>query len=248
MGSATLFLLDAPRVKTRSAANAFVERWEEAGDGKLNKAIAAFLDDVRNELSGPRLAALWYEGPPAEPVAKPLLQLDLSLDVLDGDMLRLLRTVAERHKLHLFDAEGEALYLSDGSEVSAESLRAKTLPPSIPTQEVRSAEGLRFDGVYAHSFKGGTTFFRFTPDGEMYRLSDVNPNPKRAFLDMTRAQSLIAYGKWTFLDGHVQGSIRSSNGTFRVKAKIEGDRLVIHSIRTDGAYSFTAPSDFKPVR
>jgi hypothetical protein len=246
MSECILYLLDAPGVATRETAASFIERWESREGSVPNKKIASFLQEVHQAYPGKADSSIWYEEMPREPVTKPLLQMDLRLDLVDETLLERLRKIAGTHRLHIFDPEGDVLYLADGGEESTSALRERTKPRS--SDATRSPEGLRFDGVYVCPLEEGASYYRFTPDGEAYRVADVNRDPKRAFQTMTKADPAVAHGSYTINSNRVHAKIRAAFGIFMIEANILDDGLAVTSVRSDGQYRHSATYHFKTIR
>jgi hypothetical protein len=250
MSECLLFVLDAPRVKTREGASAFVERWQNGSAGAPNAKIMSFLLEMQNNWPSDGDSSLWYEGAPQEPVTGPLLQLDLDLERIDKSAVEQLRTLAGRQRLHIFDPEGYVLYLADGSEVSSEALRKRMEPPLMPTQVLLSPEGLRFDGVYAAIPQAGqgSTFLRLTPDGKAYWGGSGAATPRHAFLALSDGNDAVACGKYTIKKGQFEAKVRAAWGAFRINANFVDGGLTVTSVRSDGRYPHSTTYHFQAVR
>jgi hypothetical protein len=104
MSECALHVLDAPRIKTPQAAADFVAKWVD-DDGKPSARIDAFLCDLLDiypQASGSE-DTIWYENPASVASTSPVLALFFKLALFDTSVLQTLRTIAGKHKLHVFD-------------------------------------------------------------------------------------------------------------------------------------------------
>lgn len=60
--------------------------------------------------------ALWHEDFAHSRPAGSMLEMTFELGEFNAERLRHLRTIAEHHGVHVFDREGQVLYLAEGSE------------------------------------------------------------------------------------------------------------------------------------
>jgi len=259
MSECTLYILDAPRIKLQSAAESFIEKWQDAEPGPPNAKLDGFLDDFLRDHpdlhdldpDGTSEHNLWYEGLRDRTTDRPFFQLDLKLALVTKELIANIWALARKHRLHLFDPAGYVLYLANGKEVSSESDDAarqdlKALASGAPL----SADGLRFDGVYAGPLVPGKnySYYRFTSAGRVYRTSLAGPvDAMKAFLSLHDADAFTAVGKYSVKQGVLEAKLKSSSGQFIVKAVIEAAALKLESVRTDGRFLFRETFDFAAV-
>jgi hypothetical protein len=260
MGECMLHVLDAPRIKSQEAATAFIAKWADHDSGTAHPRISAFLQDILRkypDLSGEDTDGeddknIWYEGFANNKPHAPVVTLVFKLAALNEQVLKFVRETAGRHGLHLFDAGGDVLYLSNGKEVSAAAFAAsaaKQDPLSALKGATRSAAGLRYNGVYLESSEGACSYYRFTPEGRAYRMSvKGSADPKAAFMLMTEADPFTAHGRYVVEDNEVLARVRAAYGAFSILAKIDGDTLSVTSIPSGGGNRHSAVYKFVEVR
>mgnify|MGYP003418440575 FL=1 len=61
---------------------------------------------------------VWHEDFKHNRPAGPMLEMTFELGEFDDERLKHLRAIARHHDVHVFDPEGQVLYLADGSEVT----------------------------------------------------------------------------------------------------------------------------------
>jgi len=245
MSECTLHVLDAPRIKTPQAAADFVAKWVDQ-DGKRNARLDTFLCellDVFPEASGTE-DSIWYESPVPVASTSPVLPLYFKLALFDTSVLQTLRTIAGKHKLHVFDEEGHVLYLANGTEVSKSSVD----PFEALKSATHSPHGLRYDGVYAAKMPVGWSYYRFAADGKVYRLALAKQATATvAFRQMVEGDPFVGYGKYVVDKDGIAGKVKQANGVFYITAQLKGSTLSVTSVRKDGAYRYSAMYEFSGV-
>lgn len=119
MSEAILFALDAPHVTDLAEALAFVEEntdSQAAPSAHLASFFAALVQTWPEDGSN---GGVWHEDFTHNPPSGPVLEMCFELNVFDEALLEDLKTLAAQHGIHVLDAEGEVLYLADGSEATA---------------------------------------------------------------------------------------------------------------------------------
>lgn len=259
MSFCKLYVLDAPRIKLQSAAESFIDKWQGAEAGPANAKLDAFLQDLLQvypdrydqDPDGTNDDNIWYEGLGNPATDRPVIELDLKLAAVNAARLARIRELAGKYGLHLFDPEGYVLYLANGKEVSSASDASAGRDLLAATSGIaRSADGLRFDGVYVAAGGAGTShsYYRFTLDGRAYRIAIVGRlNTKEAFLFMNKADPFVALGEYSVEHGTLHARLKASNGQFIIQATFQGEALVIKSVRSDGQYSSVGNYEFIAV-
>lgn len=119
MSEATLYAIDSTQVTNSATAAEFVEQW--VGSNEVSTAgIASFFGHLLQVWpeDGSK-GAVWYEDFTRNRPAGAVLEMTFELSGFDENRLEHLRAIAEQHGVHVFDPEGEVLYLADGSESGA---------------------------------------------------------------------------------------------------------------------------------
>ena len=119
MSEAILFALDTPDITTVVAATDFVEQARD-NDEAPTAHIASFFDHLLQ--TWPEDGShghIWSEDFTHNQPTGALLELTLELGEFDEDALAQLLQIAREHGVHIFDPEGEVLYLADGGEATA---------------------------------------------------------------------------------------------------------------------------------
>lgn len=241
MSECTLHVLHAPRIKTQEAAADFVAKWAEQ-KGKPSAPIHAFLQELLQIYPDTAAAedSIWYESP-AKDATTPVLTLYFKLSKFDVDALTTLRSVAGKHKLHVFDEEGYVLYLANGQEVG----RSSTDPFEALKTAARSPYGLRYDGVYLTQMPTGWSYYRFAPDGKVFRLSLARQaTTPVVFRQMVEGDAFVGHGPYVIDENGIVGKVKEPNGVFYIKAQIRGALLSLTSVRKDGNYRYSATYEF----
>jgi hypothetical protein len=245
MSECTLYVLDAPKLKTQDAASDFIAE-SESSTHEPNSKIGAFLDAWRAAYPAApnRDDSIWYESLPDAMPRGPVLALVLRLATFNSIALTKLRKVAGQHKLHVFDPEGYVLYLANGKEIgiaTADPVAAMKAGPA-------TLHGVRFDGVYMTKLAVGWGYYRFTADGKAYRLSLARQAAGEvAFRQMVEGDPFVAHGKWSVDKQGICGKVKQPDGTFYFDARIEGDTLSLTSQRKDGRFRYSAIFDFVAI-
>jgi hypothetical protein len=119
MSEAILYAIDAPHIIDARMAVGFVDQHTDSSEAPT-AAIASFFEKLlqvwpEDGSSG----AVWYEEFAHNSAAGPILEMTFELDEFDEERLGQLREIAEQHGVHVFDPEGEVLYLADGREAGS---------------------------------------------------------------------------------------------------------------------------------
>ncbi|WP_462387883.1 hypothetical protein [Acidovorax sp. Q11] len=243
MSEATLYAMDAPRVKSADAAADFLEKWQDSTKAPTAR-IAAFFERLLQTWSadGPG-SAIWYEGFDHNPPAGQVLAMAFALREFDTERLQQLRAMAQAHGVHIFDPEGHVLYLADGSEARAPSLAAPE--PGAPSQCI---SGVRFDGVYETKREKGWTYLCFTADGKIFWQSTGGRFQARAAMDsFATGDSFIVKGTYKPAENAFSARLKASFGAFKMNGVLKEDGLHVHSERTNGSYPFDSVYTFLPL-
>lgn len=117
MSEASLYAIDSVQVTDPENATHFLEQAAQSG-GSPSAGIAAFFAHLLQVWpeDGSK-GAVWYEGFTHNQPSGAVLEMVFALRAFDEQCLGQLRAIAEQHGVHIFDPEGEVLYLADGSEV-----------------------------------------------------------------------------------------------------------------------------------
>lgn len=118
MGEAILYAIDAPEVLDLDAAAALVDNNDAKGDAPTANVAAFFAELMKTWPEDGSNGAVWYEEVMEEQARGRVVEMTFDLSEFTGETLGVLRSLAARHALHIFDPEGEVIYLSDGSEIS----------------------------------------------------------------------------------------------------------------------------------
>jgi hypothetical protein len=116
MSEAILYAIDAPDVKDADAAALFVEEWQDSKDAPTARIATFFVRLLQTWPEDGSKGVVWYEDFANNRPAGPMLAMTFELREFDAERLRHLRAIAKHHGVHVFDPEGQVLYLSDGSE------------------------------------------------------------------------------------------------------------------------------------
>jgi hypothetical protein len=119
MSEATLYAIESPEVTDSVTAADFVEH--SAGSKKAPTAgIASFFEHLLQVWpeDGSK-GAVWYEDFTHNRPAGAVLEMTFELSEFDAKRLNQLRAIAQQHGVHVFDPEGEVLYLADGREAGS---------------------------------------------------------------------------------------------------------------------------------
>ncbi|MFZ2237317.1 MAG: hypothetical protein WBP11_06635 [Dokdonella sp.] len=119
MSEAILYAIDAPHISDAAVAAEFVEQQRD-GNAPPTARIASFFGHLLQVWpeDGSR-GAVWYEDFTHNRPTESVLEMTFELSGFDEERLGHLRAIAEQHGVHVFDPEGEVLYLADGSEAAA---------------------------------------------------------------------------------------------------------------------------------
>lgn len=262
MSECTLYVLDAPRIKTPDGAARQVEKSQslsrDAGpDVKGERAaplaaapwtprLQAFFKDLLLAVPDDGSpSSIWYEGLEHSRPEGQVLALVFRLDLFDTGTLQRLRDLAGQHSLHVFDPEGHVLYLSNGRE----AVRLDQPPPFPLPGAPACTSGLRFDGVYELKMReGGYNYFCFTQDGRVLSQSiSGRVGAKRVLQLMYACDAFVAKGPYK--PGNLgsrtfTGRMRASYGSFKLDGELADDgSLRITSTKTrrpphTGIYTF----------
>ena len=246
MSEVTLHAIDQDDVRTPTAASTFVDRWVDTPDGHAHPHLDAFLTSLMDVLPPPQRGArtkkakgVWHEVPALEPLAGPVLAMYFESSRFDEEALAKLRHCAAAHGLHVFDAEGDVVYLSDGTEAARP---APPPPPPLfdPAGPAVSPEGLRYDGLYVGSVKHGLVCLRFAQDGNVYRLSS---SPRVPLINAWRSAT-PNYGLCAFGTVHVVGDVlRSMIGNQKLTNAIAPREMTARLV--DGAVELAPEPPFQ---
>ncbi len=119
MSDAILYAIDAPQIATVKNAASFVEEERDSQEAPTASITSFFQHLLRVWPEDGSNGAVWscedftYSQP-----AGPLLEMVFELSEFDEERLGQLREIAKQHAVHIFDPEGEVLYLVNGSEAT----------------------------------------------------------------------------------------------------------------------------------
>ena len=116
MSEAFLYALDVPDLADTATAADLVDDWRDRRDSPTAR-IASFFESLLQMWpeDGSR-GEVWYEDFSNNKPIGPMLEMTVDLNEFDEDQLAQLKNLAQQHGIHVFDPEGEVLYLADGSE------------------------------------------------------------------------------------------------------------------------------------
>ncbi len=251
MSECTLYVLDAPRIKTPDGAARLAERSQTQSQaaGPTTPRLLAFFNDLRVAFPDDGSpSSVWYEGLEHSRPDGPLLALVFRLDLFDPGTLQRLRHLAGQHGLHVFDPEGHVLYLSNGRE----AMRLDSPPPFPLPGAPACASGLRFDGVYERKMKeGGYDYFCFTQDGRvLWQGIGGRVGAQRVLQLMYACDAFVAKGPYkpgqpgsrTFT-----GRARASYGSFKLSGEIADDGSLRVTSTKAGRPPITGLYTFMPL-
>lgn len=118
MGEAILYALDAPDVVDVESAANFVDDGESKRGAPTGKIASFFAELMKTWPEDGSNGHVWYEEVMEEQARGNVVEMTFDLSAFDGERLGILRSLAARHALHVYDPEGEVVYLSDGTEVA----------------------------------------------------------------------------------------------------------------------------------
>ena len=118
MSEAILYAIDAPHIADPTAAVDFVEQHSDSTEAPTTNIASFFASLLNTWPEDGSKGAVWYEDFTHNKPAGCVLEMTFELGEFDEARLQQLRTLAEQHGLHVFDPEGEVLYLADGSEAT----------------------------------------------------------------------------------------------------------------------------------
>lgn len=119
MSEAILYAIDAPEISDIEAAAELVEKWQDGTDAATPRIRGFFSQLLQLWPEDGSKGAVWYEDFTHSQPAGPLLVMTFELGGFDEERLAQLRALAAQHGVHVFDPEGEVIYLADGSEATA---------------------------------------------------------------------------------------------------------------------------------
>ena len=116
MSEATLYAIDSAQVTDPATAADFLDQ-PSSTKGSPTAGIAAFFEQLLQVWpeDGSR-GQVWCEDFTHNKPGGAVLEMTFELSEFDEKRLGQLREIAGQHGLHVFDPEGEILYLADGSE------------------------------------------------------------------------------------------------------------------------------------
>jgi hypothetical protein len=119
MSEATLYAIDSTQVTDSVTAADFVEQWSGKKEAP-SAGIAAFFEHLLQVWpeDGSK-GAVWYEDFTHNKPIGAVLEMTFELSEFDEIRLDQLRIIAQQHGVHVFDPEGEVLYLADGNEAGS---------------------------------------------------------------------------------------------------------------------------------
>ena len=119
MSEAILYAINAPQITDAAAAAEFVERRGESNNAPTEGIVSFFEQLLEVWPEDGSKGAVWCEGFEHNQPTGSVLEMTFDLSEFDEERLGHLRAIAGRHGVHIFDPEGEVLYLADGSESAA---------------------------------------------------------------------------------------------------------------------------------
>lgn len=116
MSEAILYAIDAPQLNDAAAAVDLVESAQGGSEAPTPRITAFFEYLLQVWPEDGSNGAIWYEDFTHNRPSGSILEMVFELDTFDEERLQHLRDIARQHGVHVFDPEGEVLYLADGSE------------------------------------------------------------------------------------------------------------------------------------
>ncbi len=118
MSEAFLYALDAPHLADTETAADLVDNWRDSRDSPTVRIASFFESLVKMWPEDGSKGEVWYEDFSNNKPAGPMLEMTVDLNGFDEGRLAQLKHLAQQHGVHVFDPEGEVLYLADGSEAA----------------------------------------------------------------------------------------------------------------------------------
>lgn len=244
MSEAILFAIDAPGAQGADDAADFVETWRDNNEAPTAR-IANFFDQLLSTWpeDGSK-GRVWHEDFAQNKPLGPLLEMVFELGGFDAERLQQLCAIAQQHQVSVFDPEGHALYLPDGSEAGVPAMAAPVA--GTPAQCAKS--GLRFDGVYESKLEKNWSYLCFTADGRVLWQSIGGRFSARAVMDTFIAgDSFVVKGKYKPDSDRFTAGLKAAFGSFRMSGERRDDGLHVHSERTNGRYPYDTVYQFVPL-
>lgn len=119
MSEAILYAIDASEVTDADVAASFVETWQDSKEAPTSRIATFFAQLLQTWPVDGSNGFVWYEDVDPSQAAGPMLAMTFELSGFDEERLQQLRAIATDHGVHVFDPEGQVLYLADGSEAGA---------------------------------------------------------------------------------------------------------------------------------
>jgi hypothetical protein len=116
MSEAILYAIDAPHITDAARAVKFVDQNKDGTEAPSANIASFFESLLRVWPEDGSKGAVWYEDFTHNRPAGTVLEMTFDLREFNEERLGQLRAIAEQHGVHVFDPEGEVLYLADGSE------------------------------------------------------------------------------------------------------------------------------------
>lgn len=244
MSEAILYAIDGPQVKTPDNAADFVAQWGDNKEAPTARIATFFVRLLQTWPEDGSKGLVWHEDFQHNRPTGPLLEMAFELSEFDDARLHQLRAIAKHHGVHVFDPEGHALYLADGTEASPVGLVLPT--PGAP---VECSSGVRFDGLYeVKSGEKSWSYLCFTPDGKIFWQSIGGRFSARAVMDTFIAgDSFVVKGKYKPGQRAFTARLKAGFGSFKMNGAIKEDGLHVHSERTNGSYPHDSVFTFVPL-
>lgn len=119
MSEIVLFAIDAPHINGTEEAADFVENSANNNVPPTTRIASFFSQLLQVWPENGSAGAVWYEDFTHNQPSGSFLEMSFELREFDENRLEELKNIASQHEIHIFDPEGEVLYLADGSEASA---------------------------------------------------------------------------------------------------------------------------------
>ncbi|MCS3809782.1 hypothetical protein [Xanthomonas sp. 4461] len=116
MSEAILYAIDSQQLSDAVAAAGFVESTHDSSEAPTERIAAFFAYLLQVWPEDGSKGDIWYEDFTHNRPAGAILEMVFELDAFDEERFQQLRDMAKQYGVHVFDPEGEILYLADGSE------------------------------------------------------------------------------------------------------------------------------------
>jgi hypothetical protein len=186
--------------------------------------------------------------------------IDVESSLLDGPMLSRLLVITRRNGVHVYDEEGDVLYLADGRVDSPETTAARQ--PADPLAALNgvmmSPAGIRYDGVYRSlqpsaqadgEHKAQWSYVAFRPDGSMAWGGSYEEPPLVLLKHLFSGDTFVAAGRTrSDPDGTITHRVQAPWGSFSGQIEVRPPNgLFIRQARADGSRASEIEYEFLPA-